>query len=139
MIETGDFLVRAVLLVPAVSAAILAAIPAYRLTARLNVLAAKMGQAFTGRTPAADTKAYAEYLQQLAKTAPTDIRGDFGVLADAYTQVADAVAAFYSKSGAAADPDQLKKLTDVGRELNTAAMKDAADNVNAWLQTNCPR
>jgi len=106
---------------------------------RLNVLAGKMGQAFNGRNPAADTKAYAAYLQQLAKTAPTDIRGDFGVLADAYTQVADAVAAVYSKPGATSDPDQLQKLTDVGRELNTAAIKDAADNVNAWLQTNCAR
>jgi hydrogenase-4 component F len=37
--EAGDLLVRAVLVVPAASAAVLAAIPAYRLSARLNVLA----------------------------------------------------------------------------------------------------
>jgi hydrogenase-4 component F len=39
MMELGPVLVRAVLLVPAASAAILAAIPGYRTTARLNVLA----------------------------------------------------------------------------------------------------
>jgi hydrogenase-4 component F len=37
--DPGSILVRAVLLVPAVSAAILALIPAYKLTARLNILA----------------------------------------------------------------------------------------------------
>jgi len=107
--------------------------------ARLTVLAAKMGQAFNGSTPAADTRAYADYLQQLAKTAPTEIRGDFAVLADAYTKIADAVAAVYTKPGATPSADQLKKLTDVGRELNQGAIKRAADNINSWLQTGCSR
>jgi hypothetical protein len=106
---------------------------------RLATLAAKVGQAFTGRTPAADMRAYADFLQRLAKTAPTDIRGDFGVLADAYTEIADAVAAVYSSPRATPTPDQLKKLADVGKELNTGAIKRAADNVNAWLQQHCAR
>ena len=106
---------------------------------RLHTLAAKMGQAFTGRTPAADTRAYAAALQRLAKTAPTDMRGDFGVLADAYSKIAAAVAAAYTGTGATPTPDQLKQLADVGSELNTGAINDAASNVNVWLQQTCAR
>jgi hypothetical protein len=106
---------------------------------RLTTLAAKMGQAFTGRTPAADTRAYADFLQQLAKTAPADIRDDFRVLADAYTKIADAVGAIFTKPGATPTPDQLKKLNDVGKDLNQGAITRAAGNVNAWLQQGCRR
>lgn len=98
-----------------------------------------MGQAFTGRTPAADTRAYAAVLQRLAKTAPTDVRADFGVLADAYTKIASAVAAVYTGPGATPTSDQLKKLAAVGNELNTGAVDHAASNVNVWLQQNCVR
>jgi hypothetical protein len=106
---------------------------------KLTRLASRMGQAFTGRTPAADSKAYADFLQQLAKTAPTDIRGDFRVLADAYTKIADAVAAVYNKPGATPTPDQLKKLENVGKELNQGEISRAATKVNAWLQQGCAR
>jgi hypothetical protein len=106
---------------------------------RLDTLAARMGQAFTGRTPAADTRAYAAALQRLAKTAPTDVRDDFGVLADAYSKIAGAVAAAYSGTRATPTSDQLKQLSDVGRELNTGAINRAASNVNVWLQQTCAR
>jgi hypothetical protein len=106
---------------------------------RLGVLAARMGQAFTGRTPAADTRAYASALQQLAKTAPTDMRDDIGVLADAYAKIASAVAVVYTGHRATPTPDQLKQLADVGKELNTGAIDQAATTVNVWLQRNCVR
>jgi hypothetical protein len=98
-----------------------------------------MGQAFTSRTPASNTRAYALALQQLAKTAPTDIRDEFGVLADAYTKVADAVAAVYTGRKTAPTSDQLQQLANVGKELNTIAITGAANSVNAWLQKNCAR
>lgn len=106
---------------------------------RLATLAAKMGQAFTSRTPASNTRAYAAALQQLAKSAPTEIRDDFGVLADAYTKVADAVAAVYTGRKTTPTTDQLQQLTKVGKELNTITIAGAANNVNAWLQKNCAR
>jgi hypothetical protein len=106
---------------------------------KLTRLARKMSHTFYGHTPAGDTKTYADFLQQLAKRTPSGIRDDFGVLANTYTRIADALAQVYTDPAVRPTAAQRATLADVGKELDTSAVHRAAGNLNAWLQQSCGR
>src|SRR3954447_2334344 len=85
----------------------------------LASLARRMGQAFNGHQPAADAKAYADFLHQLADRGPAEFRGDFAVMAEAYGKIADALAAVYTSPTVQPTDEQKAQLADVGKALNT--------------------
>ena len=98
-----------------------------------------MSHAFYGHTPAADTKAYADYLQQLATRTRNDIRVDFGTLGNTYTRIAAALAEVYTSPAVRPTAAQRTTLADLGKELDTSAVHQAASHLNTWLQQSCGR
>jgi len=104
---------------------------------KLARLSRRMGQAFSGHTPAADAKAYADFLHQLADRGPAEFRGDFAVMADAYGKIASALATVYTSPTARPTEKQQAQLTEVVKTINTGTLTQAAGEINTWLAQAC--
>jgi hypothetical protein len=103
---------------------------------QLVSLSAKLGQALTG-AGSGDMKAYSDYLNGLAASAPADIRPDFKVIADAYSKIIQALGGASLKAGQAPDAATLAKLAKLGQEINEPAVTKAGTDISNWVQKNC--
>lgn len=104
---------------------------------KLGRLGRRMGQALLGHTPAADAKAYADFLHQLADRGPTEFRGDFAVMAEAYGKLANVLASVYPSRHAQPSDIQNTQLEDVAKAVNTSELTHAAGEINTWLAQAC--
>jgi hypothetical protein len=98
-------------------------------------IASKLSAAFTGQ--GGDISKVATFFRQLAAKAPSEIKADFGVIADAYAKIADALKGVDLKSGKAPDPAALAKLQQLGAQLNNAKLATAGQHIAAWATKNC--
>jgi hypothetical protein len=90
-----------------------------------------------GGTTGSETEEAAEALENFADEAPEEIRDDFGVLADAYSKIAEALEGVDLTSGETPPPDVLEKLQQLSSEIDTARVTEASNNISAWTQENC--
>ncbi len=95
----------------------------------------QISQAFSGSGDA-NLQTVADQLDELAQSAPDEIKSDFQTLADGYQQIADALEGVDLSSGQQPDPQALAKLSQLGTEWSTK-MTTAATNISTWAQQNC--
>ncbi len=95
----------------------------------------KLSAAFSGGTSGQSLKKYSELLQEFAKKVPSDIRGDFKVLADYVSKIADVTGSL--KAGQTPDPQVLAKLQKLATQIDQAKLTQASQNITAWIQKNC--
>jgi hypothetical protein len=98
--------------------------------------AANVSQAFSG-TGKTDLEQVAKAIDQLADKAPSDIRSDFKVLADAYDKIARALKGVNLQSGKAPSADAIAKLQKLQNEIDQQKLATASQHIEAWVQKNC--
>lgn len=103
---------------------------------QLEGLALGLAQAISG-SGTTDLNKIKTLLQQFAARTPSDIRPDFELVASAYAKVVDALKGVNLKSGKAPSATVIAKLTQLGSELNTAALQKANAHITAWAQSHC--
>ena len=95
----------------------------------------KLSAAFSGGTSGQSLKKYSELLKEFAKKVPSEIRGDFQVLADYVSKIADATGNL--KAGQTPDPQVLAKLQKLATQIDQAKLTQASQHITAWVQKNC--
>lgn len=95
--------------------------------------AQKFSAALTGAE--GDIKKQAQIFQEFADKAPSDIRSDVKTIADAFTKLANAGLTF--KAGQTPSSDQLAKLQEAIKQIDTAKVQQASQRISAWVRKNC--
>jgi hypothetical protein len=100
--------------------------------------ASNVGKAVSG-TGVPDLQSVAKAIDRLADKAPSDIRSDFKVLADAYDKIAAALKGVNLQSGKAPSADAIAKLQKLQTEINQQKLTTASQHIEAWVQKNCKK
>ncbi len=98
-------------------------------------LSQKYSQALGGANGTQDLKKTAQALEEFANDAPSDIKGDFKVVADYMTKIAGVVGNL--KPGQTPDPATLAKLQKLSTSIDTQKLTQASQNITAWVTKNC--
>jgi hypothetical protein len=98
-------------------------------------IGAKLSGAFTGSAP--DVEKTKQYFDQLVAAAPSEIKGDFQTIADAWSKIADALKGVDLSSSQTPSAGTLAKLAKLGTELDQAKLTQASTNIGAWAAKNC--
>ena len=98
-------------------------------------LAQKESSALGGQGGGQDLKTTAQAVQDFADKAPSEIKGDFQVLADYLKKVADVVGNV--KPGQTPDAATLAKLQKLSTEIDQTKLAQAGKNIEAWVAKNC--
>jgi hypothetical protein len=99
-------------------------------------LAVNVSKAFTG-SGGNDLQQAAKALDELADKAPSTIRSDFKVVADAYDKIAEALKGVNLSSGKAPSADVLAKMQKLQTEINQQKLTAAEQHISTWVQHNC--
>jgi hypothetical protein len=102
---------------------------------QLADLGAQYSQAITGAANSQDLEKTGQLLEELASKAPSEIRSDFKVVADAYTKLVGTIGQL--KPGKAPDAATLAKLQKAIAGLNQAKLTKATQHISTWLRKNC--
>jgi hypothetical protein len=107
--------------------------------AELIALGAKFSQALqaTSGNVAASIAAETKVLQAFAAAAPSEIRGDFTTLADAFNAYAQAYAKAGLKPGKTPTAAQLLQLETAAKAFSTPKLAAAEKHLSAWSRKNC--
>lgn len=70
--------------------------------------------------------------------APEEIRDDFEVVT-AYTQGLGEVMARFDLKAGSYDPAAIAAISEYSQSVDQARMTEASENINQWLEVNCPR
>jgi hypothetical protein len=97
-------------------------------------LSSKVASAL-GSTNASDVEKTSKLLNGLADKAPSDIKGDFKVIADAYSKIASVVKDL--KPGQQPTADQLAKLQQLQTQIDTTKLTQASTHIEAWVKQHC--
>jgi hypothetical protein len=98
-------------------------------------LGQKYSEALSGAGGTQDLKKTAQVVQEFADEAPSEIKGDFQVLAAYLTKVADVVGNI--KPGQTPDASTLAKLQKLSTEVDTQKLTQAGTHITAWVSKNC--
>jgi hypothetical protein len=103
----------------------------------LAQLGQKFSAAFSGAAASQDLKKEADLLQQFAAKAPSDIRGDFKVIADYFSKVADAMGNY--KAGQTPDAKTIAKLQKLSTSVDQTKLQAASQHIATWVsqKSNC--
>ena len=101
----------------------------------MTAASAKIGQAMTGQ--ASDLEDTVEAFGALADAAPSEIKADMKVLADAYGSFVQAMADADITVGSVPSADAIEKLQDASEKFNATEVQAAAERVQTWFQTKC--
>jgi uncharacterized protein YceK len=103
---------------------------------QLSDLGQQMSAAFSGAN--GDIQKQAQVLKEFASQTPEDIRPDFEVLADAYTQIASAMKGVdLTGGGKTPDATTLAKLMTLSQKFNNAKFQTAMKHIETWAANNC--
>ncbi len=97
-------------------------------------ISAKLGQSLSGGTAGLDEAA--EVFDEIADQVPEEIRDDYRVVADNFAEIAEALKGVDLTSGAT-DPETIAKLQELGQTLDSAEVREATENLEAWARENC--
>jgi hypothetical protein len=98
-------------------------------------LSAKLSQALGGTSN--DLSSATEVFDELADQVPDEIRDDYEVLAANFRELAEALEGVDLASGETPSPEVLAKLQEVSQSLDTPAVREATENIEAWAEENC--
>ena len=101
----------------------------------MAAVSAKMGQALTGQV--SDLDDTVEAFSDLADAAPSEIRADMKVLADAYGSFVQVMADADITAGSIPSADAIQKLEAASEKFNATEVQAAAERVQTWFQTKC--
>ncbi len=98
-------------------------------------LSAKLSQAFAGSSN--DLDSATEVFDQVADQVPAEIRDDYEVLAKNIKEFADELKDLGLASGETPSAEDLAKLQEITQSLDSAEVREASQNIEAWTQANC--
>lgn len=100
---------------------------------------AAVGSAFGGGGSSDDLAQVADYFEEIASNVPEDIRGDFEVFAEAYSDFAQALAdsGIDLSDASTANPEDLAALQAVMEAFSAPEVQEASDNISAWVEESC--
>jgi hypothetical protein len=107
--------------------------------AQLEALGTKLAQALQTTSGSAETRLNkeAQLLHDYANAAPSDVRGDFQTLADAFDTYVHALLKAGIKPGQAPTPAQIAKIQAAAKAFSTQKLRAAEQHLAAWAQKNC--
>jgi hypothetical protein len=103
---------------------------------------AEAGQQFAQSMSSATTdKEKLEQAKQLYQSfvdkAPSEIKPDLQVLADAYSKIADAIGKIDIKPGQTPDAATIQKIQEALASIDNAKVQAATQHLSAWVTSNC--
>jgi len=98
-------------------------------------LSAKLSQAISGSS--SDLDSATEVFDELADQVPEEIRDDYEVLAENFRELAEALEGVDLSSGEAPSAEDLAKIQEVTQSLDSAEVREASANIEAWATANC--
>ncbi len=98
-------------------------------------LSAKLSQAFAGSS--SDLDSATEVFDELADQVPEEIRDDYQVLAKNIKEFADELKDLGLAGGETPSPEDLAKLQEITQSLDSAEVREASQNIEAWAKANC--
>ena len=98
---------------------------------------AKVSEAFDAAgSGSGDLAATADAFDEFVAAAPDEIKDDLQVIAERFAEIAEALKGVDLTSGTPSAED-LQKLQEVGSSLDNAELKQASENIEAWVNENC--
>lgn len=94
-------------------------------------------QAASGSGSAAAVANEVKLFKALADASPSDIRGDFETIADAFATSATALQKAGITAGKTPTPKQLLELEAASKSFSSAKVQAASKNLEAWATKNC--
>jgi hypothetical protein len=97
-------------------------------------ISSKLAQSLSGGSTGIDEAA--KVFDEIADKVPEEIRDDYRVVADNFAKIAEALKGVDLTSGAT-DPETIAKLQELGQSLDSAEVREATENLEAWARENC--
>jgi hypothetical protein len=97
-------------------------------------IAQAMGAATTDKQKLEQAK---QLYQSFVDKAPSGIKPDLQILADAYSKIVDAIGKVDLKPGETPDAATIQKLQEAMASIDNAKVQQAAQNVTTWVTKNC--
>jgi hypothetical protein len=107
--------------------------------AQLEALGTKLAQSLQTTSGSAEARLdkEAQVLHDYANAAPSEVRGDFQTLADAFDTYVHALLKAGIKPGQAPTPAQIAKIQAAAKAFSTQKLRAAEQHLAAWAQKNC--
>jgi hypothetical protein len=107
--------------------------------AQLESLGTKLAQALQTTSGSVETRLTkeAQLLHDYANAAPSDVRGDFQTLADAFDTYVHALLKAGIKPGQVPTQAQIAKIQAAAKTFSTQKLRAAEQHLAAWAQANC--
>jgi hypothetical protein len=106
--------------------------------AELIGASAALSEAFGAAGTSGDLGDAGTAFDSLADRVPDEIRDDFQVLADAYSEYADAIQDIGLEAGETPSAEQIGELTQALSAIDTQGVSEASTNISTWASANCP-
>jgi hypothetical protein len=103
--------------------------------AELAGLGTRISQAVTGGNEGLEEAS--ELFDELASRVPEEIRDDFEVIAENFSQVAEAAQELDLAPGETPGPEDLARLQELTESLNSPEVAAAGERIQAWTEENC--
>jgi hypothetical protein len=100
-------------------------------------IGAKFAEAAAPTGAQSDPEAAAAFFEELVEKAPDEIKDDMAVLAEAIAEITTALKGIDLTGAAAADPETLAKLQELGEKFSDPKYQQASQNIEAWAKDNC--
>lgn len=97
----------------------------------------QLSQAFGAAGTSGDLGDSSEFFEEFADRAPDEIQGDFQILAEAYSEYADALGDVDLQSGETPSADDLQALQEALSSIDQAEVTAASQRISEWATANC--
>lgn len=107
----------------------------FNMSEKLATAMSANGMGVTGDV-SSSMSASAKALEAFSSQAPSEIRDDWKTLASGFTAYAQALEGINFNN--LTDPATMEKLSKATESMDDSKMQKASDNINAWIEKNCP-
>ena len=98
---------------------------------------AQLSQAFGSAGASGDLGDSSEVFDELADRAPEEIRADFQILAEAYSEYADVLGDVDLQAGETPSAEDLQALQEALSSIDQAEVTAASQRISEWATANC--